>query len=124
VFSRSRQLSLSSAICIQPTSSHFISLRSILILSYYLPTGLPSVLFPSGLPTKIFYAFLMSPIRVTCPAHLILLDFITLIVLVEAYKSWSSSLRSLLQSVVPPSPLGPNILLSTLFHTPHCTFFP
>jgi len=40
--------------------------------------GLPSGLFPSGFPTTIFYAFLITPMRVTCSVHLILLDFSTL----------------------------------------------
>ena len=35
---------------------------------------------------------LSSPIRVTCPAHLILLDFITRTILGEEYKSFSSLL--------------------------------
>ena len=58
---------------------------------------------------------LSSPIRATCPAHLILLYFITRTILGEQYKSFSSSLCSLLYSPVTSSLLGPNILLNTLF---------
>ena len=56
-----------------------------------------------------------SPIRATCPAHLIPLDFITRTILGEEYKSFSSSLCNLLHSPVTSSFLGPNILLSTMF---------
>jgi hypothetical protein len=39
-----------------------------------------------GSPTDILHAFLFSHIRVTCPAHLILLDMIILIILGGEYK--------------------------------------
>jgi hypothetical protein len=58
---------LSWASCIQFRTSHPISIRSIPIL----PSNLHW-----GFPTKIFYAFLVSPMRATWPTYLILLDFI------------------------------------------------
>ena len=60
-----------------------ISSRFILILSSHLCLGLPKGLFPVGLHVKIFKALLPSPIMATCPAHLNLLDLITLTILGE-----------------------------------------
>jgi hypothetical protein len=61
------------------------------------------------------YTPLLSPIRATCPTHLILLHLINRIKFGEQYRSLSSLLCSLLHSSVPSSLLDPNILLSTQF---------
>ena len=95
-----------------PTST---SWRSILMLSAHLRLGPPSGLFLSGFTAKTLYTPLSSLIRATCPAHLVLLDFITRTILGEEYKSFSSSLCNLLHSPVTSSLLGSNILLNTMF---------
>ena len=84
-----RHLSLSWASPIQSIYPHPTSWRSILILSTHLRLGFPSGLLHSGFPTKTLYTPLSSPIRATCPAHLILLDFITRTILGEETKSFS-----------------------------------
>jgi hypothetical protein len=64
------------------------------MLSIHLRLGLPSGLFPSGFHTNNLYSSLFSPIRATCPAHPILLDFIILIELGEEYKLYSANLQN------------------------------
>ena len=104
-----RHLSLFWASPIQSINPHPTSWRSILILSTHLRLGLPSGHLPSGFPTKTLYTPLSSPIHATCPAHLILLDFITRTILGEQYKSFSSSFCNLLHSPVTSSLLHVNI---------------
>jgi len=48
------------------------------------------VLFSSGFLTKILYATLVPPTCATFPAHLILVNVITLVLFGEEYKLWSS----------------------------------
>jgi len=66
-------------------------LKSVLILSSSMT--MPSKLSHSDLSTKILYAF-MIPLRATCSAHLILLDLITLIIIGEGHKLWSTLLSN------------------------------
>ena len=75
-----------------------ISLIFILILSTRLRLGLPKGLFPARLPVKLLKALLSSSILATLPAHLNLLDLIT--ILDERYSIFSSSFWSLLHSFV------------------------
>jgi hypothetical protein len=42
---------------------------------------------PFGFPINILYAFLISPMRATCPAPLILSDWITLIIVGDVYNA-------------------------------------
>ena len=52
-------------------------LKSILVLSYHLRQGLPSGLFLSRFHTKILYTPLLSPIRATCPTHIMSIFFLS-----------------------------------------------
>jgi hypothetical protein len=93
-----RHLSLSRANSIQSQRTPPTSWRYILILSSHLRLGLPNSLFPSGFPTKTLCTPLSSPIRATCPTHLIRLDSTTRTILGKEYRSFNSSLCSFLHS--------------------------
>jgi hypothetical protein len=91
---------------------HFLNIHLNIILSST-PESPKWSLSPRFSSTKIFYTPLLSPIRATCPTHLILLDLITQTILGEEYRSLSPSLCSFLHSPATSSLLGPNILIST-----------
>jgi hypothetical protein len=74
---------------------------------------------PSGFSTNILYVLNFLAVHAICPAHLIILDLITLIILSEEYKS------SFLQPHITSSLFITNIILSTLFsNTVSLVFLP
>ena len=83
--------------------------------------GLASGLFPPGFPSKTLHAPLFYSLIATCPAHFILLDLITRIILGEKYRL-SSSLCSLLQSLATLSLLG--LFSKPILRHPQPTFLP
>jgi hypothetical protein len=87
VLTIARHLSLSWANSIQSPHPNPTSWRSILILSSPQRLVIPNGLFPSGFPTNTLCTHLSSPIRATCPAHLILLDLTTRKILGKEYRS-------------------------------------
>ena len=97
---------------------HYISLPDPVIYSWTFKSSLTV-----GFPHQTLYTPLPLPIRATCSAHLILLDWITRTTLGEEYISLGSSLCIFLHSPLTSPPLGTNILLSTLtFKSRNFTF--
>jgi hypothetical protein len=58
--------------------------------------------FPFRFSTKILYAFLISPMHATCPTHLVLLDWITLIIFGKVHISGMGNKPILIHNHVPP----------------------
>ena len=77
---------------VHTTTSHFLKIYLNIIIPS--TSWSPNDLFPSGFPTKTLCTPLPSSIRATCPAYLILLDFITRTILGEEHRELSSSLRN------------------------------
>ena len=88
---------------LHPEPNQFLIFFLVLLLSSNLCLDLPRCLFPVGLTVKIVKALLPPSILATCPAHLNLVDFITLTILNWRYKLWSnfgtSVFRSMLQKI-------------------------
>ena len=98
-FTIARHLSLFWARSIQSiTPSHFLNVH-FNVIPASMP-GSPSNLFPSGFPTKTLYTSLLTPMHAKCPAHRILLDLITRIIIGEEYRSLISWLCSFAHSSV------------------------
>ena len=86
---------------VHTSTSHILKMH----LNKFLPftSGSPKWSFPPGSPTKTLYMPLLSHIHASCPAHLILLNFINLTILGEGYKSLRASLCNFLHSPVSTS---------------------
>jgi hypothetical protein len=101
-------------------STHFISLRSILIIFTHLCLGLPSDLNPYGFPTKTQYAFLSF--NMPCPSYSPWLDH-------SNYTWWRVQVTTILVMQFSPhhitsSLFGPIFSSAPCLQTPSVYFFP
>jgi hypothetical protein len=93
-----------------PNSS---SWRSILILSSHLLLGLQSGLFPYDYSNKTVYMTLLSPIRATCPVHLIFSSL-------SPERYWARSTdHEAFHYVLYSTPLSPRLSKAKIFSTPY-----
>jgi hypothetical protein len=97
--------------CIQHPHTFFHMIHFNIILAS--TPSLPSGLVPSGFQIKIWYAFIISPMRATCLSPLVLRDWIILLANIWWVQLWSCS-WCFLQPPVTVF-LDSDILLSTLF---------
>ena len=113
VLTSARQLSLSWANSIQSPQPPLNFLKIHLNIILPSTSGSPqwSLSFRFTHQNRVHH----SPIRATCPTHLILLDFTIRTIFGKKYRSLSSSLCNFLHSPVTSSLLGPNTLINTLF---------
>jgi len=93
-------------------TSHFLKIHSNILPSR---PGSPKWSTSPRFPHQTLYTPILSSRRAICPANLIMLDFIARTIYGEESRSLSSSLCSFTQTLVTSPPLGPNILLNTLF---------
>ena len=80
------------------------------------------VSFPQVSPPKP--CIHLSPVRATCPTHLILIDFITLTLLGEEYRSVNLSLCGFLRFLLPHPPSAQIFSSAPYSQTPQPTFLP
>jgi len=93
--------------------SNFLKIHFTIILQFMSRSSTWSLSLSFSHPSSVCTSPL--PMRTTRPAHIILLDLITLIIFGEQYRPLSSSSGSFLHSPVTSSLLGPNISLSAQF---------
>lgn len=123
VFTKSRHKFLSLASCMQSIIFLPITLNFVLHYPPIYAWEFRAVSCFQFSQLKFYIHFSCSPRR-TCPTPLIFLDFITTVIIVEAYKSWKFWVCSLLHALATSSHLHSNIVLSRFSRKPSIYVFP